>query len=362
MNKSFLKILTFSLLSFIVLMGCAALEDKPVPDPKPYQSDTRTPIQADNLETFNGNYRALDYIVSPEKTDVLDIVDLKGSLTIQLNNETNKLQYLYGFSYTGYDETNTNFAKQTELIDLPPYTVESDRITVKFTQPLVIKNSSTNETYTINSIQKVDDNLKSITDTSTVADINYQFTICDPFETGTANDKSCTSPNGAMKYIGYYRIETITCGGNEYTGGQDFAGEMVTNPSLAPNLDVTIPITVKIQVSNSSNLKQCLLTTEQQTNNNMYFTNNNFLLTQNDYSGGLNTAFEKVGLIGLQDSNQIIRTSQIDYEPKNNKNFTDLTFGDGNNLVNMRLKMMLQGELGQTEVKTLENTPYTTTP
>ena len=362
MNKSFLKILTFSLLSFIVLMGCAALEDKPVPEPKPYVSDTRTLIETDKLETFNGNYRALDYIVSNEKTNVLDIYDLKGSLTIQLNNVTNTLQYLYGFSYTGYDESSSNMAKQTALIDFPAYTVEADQITIKFTQPLVIQNTYTNETYTINSIQKVDDNLKSITDTSTVADINYQFTICDPFETGTANDKSCTSPNGAMKYIGYYRIETITCGGYEYTGGQDFAGEMVTNPSLASNLDVTIPITVKIQVSNSSNLKQCLLTTEQQTNNNMYFTNNSFLLTQNDYSGGLNTAFEKVGLIGLQDSNQIIRTSQIDYEPKNNTNFTDLTFGDGNNLVNMRLKMMLQGELGQTEVKTLENTPYTTTP
>ena len=362
MNKSFLKILTFSLLSFIVLMGCAALEDKPVPDPKPYVSDTRTPIQADKLETFNGNYRALDYTVSNEKTNVLDIYDLKGSLTIQLNNETNKLQYLYGFSYTGYDETNTNFAKQTELIDLPAYTVESDKITVKFTQPLVITNSSTNETYTINSIQKVDDNLKSVTDISTVADINYQFTICDPFETGTANDKSCTSPNGAMKYIGYYRIETITCGGSVYTGGKDFVGEMVANPNLAPNLDVTIPITVKIQVSNSSNLKQCLLTTEQQTNNNMYYTSNDFLLTNSDYSGGLNTAFEKVGLIGLRDNDQIIRTTQIDYEPKDSKTFTDLTFGDGKNLVNMRLKMMLQGVLGEPAVKTLENTPYTTAP
>lgn len=362
MKKSFLKILSFSILSFIFILGCAALEDKPVPDPKPYVSDTRTPIQADKLETFNGNYRALDYTVSNEKTNVLDIYDLKGSLTIQLNNETNTLQYLYGFLYTGYDDTSSNMAKQTTLIDLPAYTVEADQITVKFTQPLVIQNTYTNETYTINSIQKVDDNLKSVTDISTVADINYQFSICDPFETGTANDKSCISPNGAMKYIGYYRIETITCGGNVYTGGKDFAGEMVTNPSLAANLDVTIPITVKIQVSNSSNLKQCLLTTEQQTNNNMYYTNNDFLLTSSDYSGSLNTAFEKVGLIGLRDNDQTIRTTQIDYEPKDSKTFTDLTFGDGKNLVNMRLKMMLQGVLGEPAVKTLENTPYTTAP
>lgn len=360
MNKSFLKILTFSLLSFIVLMGCAALEDKPVPDPKLYQSDTRTDINVDKLETFNGNYRALDYTVNPEKTDVLDVVDLKGSLTIQLNNETNKLQYLYGFSYTGYDETNTNFAKQTELIDLPAYTVESDKITVRFTQPLVIKNSTTNETYTINSIQKVDDNLKSVTDISTVSDINFQYTICDPFEKGSVNPKSCTSTDGALKYIGYYRIETITCGGKLYNGGTDFAGEMVTNPNLAQNLDVTIPITVKIQVSNSSALKQCMLTTDQQTNNNMYYSKNDYLLTGNDYFGGLNKAFEKVGLIGLQDNNQTIRTTQIDYEPKDNKSFKDLTFGNGNNLISMRLKMVMQGELNQAPIKDVANTPYTT--
>ncbi len=360
MNKSFLKILTFSLLSFIVLMGCAALEDKPVPDPKPYQSDTRTDINVDKLETFNGNYRALDYTVSPEKTDVLDIVDLKGSLTIQLNNETNKLQYLYGFSYTGYDETNTNFAKQTELIDLPAYTVESDNKTVRFTQPLVIKNSSTNETYTITSIQKVDDNLKSVTDISTVSDINFQYTICDPFEKGSVNPKSCTSTDGALKYIGYYRIETIACGGTTYYGGTDFAGEMVTNPSLS-GLDVTIPITVKIQVSNSSALKECMLTTEQQTNSNMYYSTKNYPLTENDYLVGLNSAFEKVGLIGLQDNNQTIRTTQIDYEPKD-ESFKDLTFGNGNNLISMRLKMVMQGGLNQAPIKDIAKTPYTTKP
>lgn len=360
MNKSFLKILTFSLLSFIVLMGCAALEDKPVPDPKLYQSDTRTPINVDKLETFNGNYRALDYTVSPEKTDILDIVDLKGSLTIQLNNTTNKLQYLYGFAYTGYDETNTNFAKKTNLTDLPAYTVQGDNIT--FTIPLVIQNTYTNETYTINSVQKVDDNLKSVTDVSTVSDINFQYTICDPFEKGSVNPKSCTSTDGAMKYIGYYRIETITCGGQEYIGGTDFAGEMVTNPSLASNLDVTIPITVKIQVSNNSALKQCILTTEQQANNNMYYSKEDYILTGSDYFGGLNKAFEKVGLIGLQDNNQLIRTTQIDYKPKNNTTFEDLTFGDGNNLVSMRLKMIWQGSLGQPAIKTIENIPYTTQP
>ena len=312
------------------------------------------------METFNGNYRALDYTVSPEKTDVLDIVDLKGSLTIQLNNETNKLQYLYGFSYTGYDETNTNFAKQTELIDLPAYTVESDRITVKFTQPLVITNSSTNETYTINSIQKVDDNLKSVTDISTVSDINFQYTICDPIVTGNISSQSCSSINGAMKYIGYYRIETITCGGTPYYGGTDFAGEMVTNPTLN-NMDVSIPITVKIQVSNSSALKECMLTTGQQTNNNMYYSTKNYALTENDYSGGLNSAFEKVGLIGLQDNNQTIRTTQIDYEPKD-ESFKDLTFGSGNNLISMRLKMILQSELAQPPAKEVNNKPYITNP
>lgn len=358
MNKSFLKILTFSLLSFIVLMGCAALEDKPVPDPKTYKSDTKTDININDLKTYNGNYRAFGYTVNPEKTDVLDVVDLKGSLTIQLNNETNKLQYLYGFSYTGYDETNTNFAKQTELVDLPEHTVQYDNIT--FSKPLVIDNPYTAEKYTITSVQKVDDNLKSVTDISTVSDINFQYTICDPFEKGSVNPKSCTSTDGAMKYIGYYRIETITCGGRLYNGGTDFAGEMVTNPSLS-GLDVTIPITVKIQVSNSSALKECMLTTEQQTNNNMYYSKKDYLLTGNDYFGGLNKAFEKVGLIGLQDNNQTIRTTQIDYEPKNNdKEFTDLTFGNNKNLIGMRLKMVMQGGLNQTPIKDVDNTPYTT--
>ena len=145
----------------------------------------------------------------------------------------------------------------------------------------------------------------NFTEETVAADIIKEYKVCDPTIKNTTDDNSCASINGAMKYIGYYRVEKITCNNDIYIGGQDFAGEMVAAPTLGEDpqnpLDVSIPITLKIQVSNNSNLKDCLLTTEEQNTGNIYYSNDKFLLTNKDYSGneGLLGAFSKVGLIGL---------------------------------------------------------------
>lgn len=355
MKKILLKYVLLTITAAFMLTGC--LEESEVTGPVPYTSDTRTDIDVTNPSTFNGNYKPLEYVVDPEKTNVLDILYLQGSINLYYNVSSKKLTYNYGLKYTGYN-TVGDYAKNIELLDFPEYTVDEDKKTVRFNNPLIINYN--NETYTINSIQKVDDNLKTITDTASLSDINTQYTLCDPREIGSSNPKSCTSINGAMKYIGYYRIDSITCSDFIYIGGKDFAGEMVTNPSLL-GLDVTIPITVKIQVAESSPLKQCFLKTSESNPYNLYYTNDKYTLTGSDYQGGLSSAFTKVGLIGLNVDDNFERTSQIEYKPKDTS-FKDLTFGDAGNKVTMRLKFIDQGTLNASPVKEIDNIPYTVNP
>ena len=361
MNKLFLKLLTFSLLSFIGLMGCAALEDKPVPDPIPYTLDTRTNIDKTKPETFNGNYRVYKYNVNPTQNNILDVLDLQGSFNLYYNSSTQKVTYSYALKYTGYETNTIDFAKQVEYIDIPEYSIDSDKITINFNTPLVINYN--NETYTINSIQKVDDNIKPFSTTSTLSDLNIQYQLCDPTIIDTNDSKSCSSVNGALKYIGYYRIETIECGGQSYVGKTDFAGEMTAYPSLASLPQVQIPITIKLQIANTSALKNCFFKSTETNTNNLYYKQDNFILEATDYAAGLPSAFDKVGLIGLTNEDETTRMTQINYLPKNKADYSDLTFGDGNNKVTMRIKLMLQGSAQDTTpVKTLDATPYTNNP
>lgn len=355
MNKSFLKRLTFSLLSFIVLMGCAALEDKPVPDPKPWVTDNNTMLDINNLDTFIGNYKPSIIVTDPLKSEI-DIDYLNGVINIFPNKTTNQLEYNYAVYKQGYNDNGT-LTMQHTLMPLGDVTIdettEYDRSNITLATPITI--TTNGNTYKISALRKIGDSMTNFTNDTTEADVTKYYTICDPLETGTNNDNSCTSPNGAMKYIGYYRIESINCAGTSYTGGTDFAGEMVTNPSLAQNLNVTIPITYKIQVSNAT-LKSCLIKSTD--NTDIYYASNEYILTGNDYSGGLNTAFEKVGLIGLKDeTDAAIRTTQIDYSPKDT-NYNNMTFGDNNNTVTMRLKFIQNSTLNLLPVVQIQNQGY----
>ena len=355
MNKLFLKILTFSLLSFIVLMGCAALEDKPVPDPKPYVTEKNTPLDINNLDSFIGNYKPSIIVTEPLKTEI-DIDYLNGIINIFPNKTTNTLEYNYAVYNQGYKD-NGSMTIQPTLTPLGEVkideTTEYDRSHITLTNPITI--TTNGNTYKISALRKIADSMTNVTDSTTEEEVTKSYTICDPLETGTNNDNSCTSPNGAMKYIGYYRIENINCADTPYYGGTDFAGEMVVNPSLAQNFDVTIPITYKIQVTNST-LKSCLIKTNSGMDN-LYYSTTSYTLKEIDYSGGLNTAFEKVGLIGLKVNDVTIRTTQIDYSPKDS-NYSDMTFGDNNNKVTMRLKYIQNSSLNLLPVVKIQNTKY----
>lgn len=357
MNKSFLKILTFSLLSFIVLMGCAALEDKPVPDPKPFVTEKNTKLDMNNLDTFIGNYKPSIIVTEPLKSKI-DIDYLNGVINIFPNKIKNTLEYNYAVYNQGYKD-NGSLTKQPTLLPLGNVTIDTslqeDRYNINLKTPITV--TTNGNTYKITALRKIADSMTNVTDSTIEEEVTKTYTICDPLETGTNNDNSCTSPNGAMKYIGYYRIERINCNNIPYYGGTDFAGEMVVNPSLAQNLDVTIPITYKIQVTDNS-LKSCLIKTSGNgMDGNLYYSKTSYTLKEADYSGGLNTAFEKVGLIGLKDNDVTIRITQIDYNPKDS-NYQDMTFGDGNNKVTMRLRFIQNSTLNLLPVVQVQDSKY----
>ncbi len=249
MNKRFLKTLALTLISSALFFGCAALEDKPVPDPKPFVTEKNTPLDINNLDSFIGNYKPSIIVTEPLKTEI-DIDYLNGIINIFPNKTTNTLEYNYAVYNQGYKD-NGSLTIQPTLTPLGEVkideTTEYDRSHITLTNPITI--TTNGNTYKISALRKIADSMTNVTDSTTEKEITKTYTICDPLETGTSNDNSCTSPNGAMKYIGYYRIESMTCASNSYIGGTDFAGEMVVNPSLAQNLDVTIPITYKIQVT-----------------------------------------------------------------------------------------------------------------
>lgn len=371
MKNKLLKPLFISLLTFAVLAGCAALEDKEVQPPIPWETEKNTALDINTTSTFMGNYKPSKITLSP-LPNAPEITYLNAVINIFPNNETNALDYNYAVQKQGYNTTG-DFIKNIPFAQLSDVEILSDKYTVNLTSPIEIQDGTT--TYYVHQLKKINDNMINFTEETVAADIIKEYKVCDPTITGTTDDNSCASINGAMKYIGYYRIENITCGNTIYYGGTDFAGEMVAAPTLgadpAKPLDVSIPITVKIQVSNSSSLKDCLLTTEEQAAGNIYYSNDTFLLTDSDYTGstGLLGAFTKVGLIGLKTENETERTTQIDYAPKQNTKvenpdgstyFPEKTFGNTGNNATMRLKFMQSGTLNQLPVMEIDNNPYFT--
>lgn len=356
MNKSFFKILTFSLLSFIVLMGCAALEDKEVAGPIPWVSETATKIDKDNKSSFNGNYIVNEFTQTPENT-IVGIDKFAGGFVMAYSDN---LQYNFALKYGSYLNTNaeTTISNNNSILNDNDFTVLEDGYTINLNTPITI--NADGKTYTVTSIKKSDDRTIIINNN---LDLNNFYSplvkLCDPALTPNINDVNSCGESGAMNYIGYYRIENITCDGTTYEGGKDFAGEMTASADLT-NLGankVTVPIITKFQVSNTT-LRDCILTTSEITNSNLYFKQSDFPIDLVDTGGFSSDIFAKVGLIAINNDNVTERRTYINYEPKNT-DFTDLLFNGKK--VSMKLRIMQprvdNGQIQSAPV-TLTNTKY----
>lgn len=335
MNKSFLKILTFSLLSSIVLMGCAALEDKPVEGPKPWVAETATKINKDNKSTFSGNYIVSDFTQNNENT-IISIDKFAGGFVMAYSDN---LQYNFALKYGSYLNTNaeTTISNNNSILNDNDFTVLEDGYTIKLNTPITI--NADGKTYSITSLKKSDDRTIVIDNNINLENFYSPLVkLCDPTLTPSISDVNSCGESGAMNYIGYYRIENITCGGVTYNGGHDFAGEMTASADLTQlgsNI-VTVPITTKFQVSNAE-LQSCILTNTETSNSNLYFKQSDFIINLEATGGFSSEIFAKVGLIAISNGDETERRTYINYEPKDT-NFSDLTFNGKK--ISMKLRIM----------------------
>lgn len=335
MNKSFLKIFTFSLLASTVLMGCAALEDKPVEGPKPWIAETATKIDKDNKSSFTGNYMITGFTQSPNNT-IIGIDKFAGGVVIAYSDS---IQYNYALKYGSYLNTSsaTTISNNNTVLNDNDFTVAEDGYTLNLTTPITI--SADGKTYTITTLKKSDDRTIIIDNNINLENFYSPLVkLCDPTLTPNINDVNSCGESGAMNYIGYYRIENITCDGVTYNGGSDFAGEMTASADLTQlgsNI-VTVPITTKFQVSNAE-LKSCILTSTETSNSNLYFKQSDFIINLSDTGGFSSDIFAKVGLIAISNGDETERRTYISYEPKDT-NFSDLAFN--NKKVSMKLRIM----------------------
>ncbi len=347
MKKNILLILALQIaVSFIY--GCA-FEEQYVPDPKPAQKLNYTPIDENNSHTFIGKYMVNALKIANTNSMYTSYMD--GYIQLKLS-PNGSLEYNYDLLYNGYNNDSGYKTSEKDYTKLEQYQIKDNR-TITLNTPIVFKDNK--YTYTINSLQKYDNDILSFDNMTNVNNVFYKTPeLCDPtIENG---DESCASVNGALKYVGYYRIEKLTCDSNEYIGGQDFAGEMVATPSLnrLPNY-VDLPLEIKVQIKTET-LKQCFLKTEEQSKN-IYLKNIEYELKL-DNNFKLENIFKKVGLLGLaSESNKNVRTTEIDFKPQN-PNFNDMKFGNNNNEVSMRLKIIKQGMAGGIPVKKLDDIPY----
>ena len=250
MKKNILLILALQIaVSFIY--GCA-FEEQYVPDPKPAQKLNYTPIDENNSHTFIGKYMVNALKIANTNSMYTSYMD--GYIQLKLS-PNGSLEYNYDLLYNGYNNDSGYKTSEKDYTKLEQYQIKDNR-TITLNTPIVFKDNK--YTYTINSLQKYDNDILSFDNMTNVNNVFYKTPeLCDPtIENG---DESCASVNGALKYVGYYRIEKLTCNSNEYIGGQDFAGEMVATPSLnrLPNY-VDLPLEIKVQIKTET-LKQCFL-------------------------------------------------------------------------------------------------------
>lgn len=353
-NKKILLIVTFMLTTFLI--GCDW--EKEVQGPIPYKSDSATKIDTNRLQTINGNYIVDNFTMSYTNTEV-NIPTLMGGFVLYYDNKSvdeasgnTGVQFNYLTQYGGYPNiVPGNTVRTVKMDNLSNYEVLEDNYTIKFNTPITITDGD--KTYTVNSIRKNDDNVIIIQDDTTVDAFPYR-TICDPdLPIDNNNSKTCGLA-GALKYIGAYRIESLKCADVTYTGGVDFAGEMVASPQLINAADVDLSIILKLQVQTEA-LKTCMLTTEDINNNNILYRENKYTIS-GQAAANLSAVFAQVGLLSLKGGDATERTTQIDYLPKD-ANYDNATF-NGNN-VQMRLRIMRTGELSKGPVINLDSTtPY----
>ncbi len=258
MKKNILLILALQIaVSFIY--GCA-FEEQYVPDPKPAQKLNYTPIDENNSHTFIGKYMVNALKIANTNSMYTSYMD--GYIQLKLS-PNGSLEYNYNLLYNGYNNDSGYKTSKKDYTKLEQYQIKDSR-NITLNSPIVFQDNK--YTYTINSLQKYDNDILSFDNMTNVNNVFYKTPeLCDPtIENG---DESCASVNGALKYVGYYRIEKLTCNNTEYIGGQDFAGEMVATPSLnrLPNY-VDLPLEIKVQIKTDA-LKECFLKTEEQSKN-----------------------------------------------------------------------------------------------
>lgn len=360
-NKKILLIVSFILTTFLI--GCDW--EKEVQGPIPYKSDLATKIDTKKLTTINGNYIVDNFTMSYTNTEA-NIPTLMGGFVLYYDNKSvdeatgnTGVQFNYLTQYGGYpDIVPGNPIRLLKMDNLTDYEVLTDGFTIKFKNPITLTDGD--KTYTVSTIRKNDDNVIVINNDTTVDAFPYR-TLCDPdVPMDVNNSKSCASINGATKYIGAYRIESLKCADLTYKGGVDFAGEMVALPKLLIGGDVDLSIKLKLQVKTES-LKACILTKEEVANNNILYKETNNPITAQEAINGLSDVFAKVGLLSLKGGEATERVTQIDYLPKvynqADKTYDNATF-NGNN-VQMRLRIMRTGELTGEPAKILDGTtPY----
>lgn len=338
MKKILLKYILFTITAAFMLTGC--MEEKEVTPPIPYTPDKPTEIDMNNKSSLSGSYSFAKFTQSAA-TNIVGINALAGGLLINYDAASGQIQYQYIFKYGGYNNTSAELKLLSEktVLNENDFTVNDDKYTITFNTPITY--NADGVTYTINSIKKTDDALTVIEESLNLDYFIGQTTkLCDPtLEANNDDDKTC-GINGALRYVGYYRIDGINCNDINYTGGTDFAGEMTASADTTGlPVSVTVPITMKFQIFNED-LKQCILTNEQIANNNFFFQQINYLIILAGGVPDFAAIFSDVGLIGLTSENEKERVSYILYEPKN-ENYSDMLFN--NNKVQLKLRIMQQG-------------------
>lgn len=337
MKKILLKYLLLTITAAFLFTGC--MEEKDVMPPIKYIPEKPTEIDMNNKSTLEGSYSFAKFTQEPKK-NIVGINALAGGLVITYD-AVNKIQYQYILKYGGYNNTSAELKLSNEKIVLNEndFTVSDDKYTITFNTPITYEADGAR--YTITSIKKTDDTPYWIDEKLDLDNFIGQTTkLCDPtLPINDEDDKTC-GLNGAPRYVGYYRIDNITCNSIDYTGGTDFAGEMTASADTAGlPVSVTVPITIKFQIYNET-LKQCLLTEEQIANNSFFFQNMNYRIELQNGVPDFAAIFSDVGLIGITSEDEKERISYIIYEPKN-EDYSEMLFNG--NKVQLKLRIMQQG-------------------
>lgn len=365
--KYFVLMITFT----VILSGC--IEEKEVQGPiipPPPEGNSYPNVQ--NPTSLNGTYQVTEF-KNVSGNENLDIFSLQGIYNLEYDPLNNIISGTYALEYAGYSSTgelvrNDN-PTQIEIASVSTY---KDIHDISFNPPIELQINGQN--LEILKLKKLDDNITDINNI-TLDEINniVSVKLCDPTFSGLG-DMNCSDPLGAVKYIGYYRVEEITCNNRTYKGGIDtFAGEMTANANVGAQ--VQIPIKLKFQVKkNNTELVNCLFNTSDTNTNPNYtdveqlyhFSDNTFTVPL-DAASDLGGTFSQLGLIGIKEGDNITRTTTLLYSPKNNdgewnseeKPYTDKLFN--NNIITMKLKIMQQWGLTSSDsisVKNLDNSTY----